>query len=321
MAEGFVAVVFGLGGLVLAHPLDHREEARRERPRRAPTSRSASAAPGAAAPSSPASPAAVGLAVVYSAGGQPQVEGVLLAIALGGIGVGLVSWAKRFMPDDVAVEARGTVASADEDVARPSLDDFGAGEAQVGAAPPAGAHVGRGRRRPRRRRPVPDPLARARGRDGACTPRPIAEGDLRLVTEEGEPVRADDLAVDGVLTVFPEGYDGAEDAPDAAHHLPEGSLQPRPGREDWTVGGLCAFSKICTHAGCPVGLFEAQTGQLLCPCHQSTFDVKRRVPADLRPRHPLAAPAPPRPSTTTATSIATGDFSDPVGPGFWDRGR
>jgi ubiquinol-cytochrome c reductase iron-sulfur subunit len=262
--------------------------------------------------------AAVGLAVVYSAGGQPQVEGVLLAIALGGLGFGLVSWARRFMPDDVAVEPRGTVASGPEDV-QGLLDDLGAEKAQVG-----------------RRHLLVRMLAVAGGALGVAAlfpirslgPRPgrglhttaYAEGDLRLVTEEGEAVRVDELAVNGVLTVFPEGFEGREDSQTLLLNLPEGTLQPRPGREDWTVGGLCAFSKICTHAGCPVGLFEEQTAQLLCPCHQSTFDVKDAC-------RPIFGPAtrslPQLPLATDDDGylIATGDFSDPVGPGFWDRGR
>ena len=42
--------------------------------------------------------AGIGLGVVYWVGGQTQLEGVLLAVAFGGIGVGIVLWAKRFLP-------------------------------------------------------------------------------------------------------------------------------------------------------------------------------------------------------------------------------
>jgi ubiquinol-cytochrome c reductase iron-sulfur subunit len=262
--------------------------------------------------------AAVGLAVVYSVGGQPQVEGILLAVALGGIGFGLVSWSRRFMPDDVAVEERGTVASDPEDI-QGLLDDLGAEKAEVG-----------------RRHLLVRMLALAGGALGVAAlfpirslgPRPgrglhttpYVRGGLRLVTEDGEGVKADTVAENGVLTVFPEGYAGREDSQTLLLNLPEGALQPRDGREDWTVGGLCAFSKICTHAGCPVGLFEEQTGQLLCPCHQSTFDVYDAC-------RPIFGPAtrslPQLPLATDEGGylIATGDFSDPVGPGFWDRDR
>ena len=95
---------------------------------------------------------------------------------------------------------------------------------------------------------------------------------------------------------------------------------PREGREDWTVENIVAYSKICTHAGCPVGLYQAELGLLLCPCHQSTFDVlewARPVfgpAARSLPQLPLAL-------DDDGYIIATGDFSGPVGPGFWDRGR
>jgi len=262
--------------------------------------------------------AAVGLAVTYSVGGQPQVEGILLAISLGGIGFGLVSWSRRFMPDDVAVEDRGTVASTPEDIDG-LLEDLSAEDAQVG-----------------RRRLLVRMLVVAGGALGVAAlfpirslgPRPgrglhstpYAEGGLRLVTEDGEAVHTDALPVNGVITVFPEGFEEREDAQTLLLNLPEGELQPVAGREDWTVGGLCAFSKICTHAGCPVGLFEEQTAQLLCPCHQSTFDVKQACEPVFGPAtRPL--PQLPLAADEDGYLIATGDFSAPVGPGFWDRDR
>jgi ubiquinol-cytochrome c reductase iron-sulfur subunit len=80
--------------------------------------------------------------------------------------------------------------------------------------------------------------------------------------------------------------------------------------------GLIAFSKVCTHAGCPVGLYQAETHQLLCPCHQSAFDVLRAA----RPvSGPAAWPLPQLPLMVAAdgTLRAGGDFSEPVGPGWW----
>ena len=95
---------------------------------------------------------------------------------------------------------------------------------------------------------------------------------------------------------------------------------PREGREDWTVENIVAYSKLCTHVGCPVGLYQAEQGLLLCPCHQSTFDVldgARPVfgpAARSLPQLPLAV-------DDDGYLIATSDFSGPVGPGFWDRDR
>ena len=78
-----------------------------------------------------------------------------------------------------------------------------------------------------------------------------------------------------------------------------------------------AYSKVCTHAGCPVGLYRAREHQLLCPCHQSTFDVLRgAVPVF----GPAARPLPQLPISVDAEGylVALGDFPDPIGPGFWD---
>ena len=97
-------------------------------------------------------------------------------------------------------------------------------------------------------------------------------------------------------------------------------FKPRPGREDWTVDDLVAYSKLCTHAGCPVGLYQANSGLLLCPCHQSTFAV-------LDGARPIFGPAArslpqlPLGLNEQGELIARGDFSGPVGPGFWDRDR
>ena len=68
-------------------------------------------------------------------------------------------------------------------------------------------------------------------------------------------------------------------------------FEPRAGREDWTVDGVVAYSKLCTHVGCPVGLYQAEEALLLCPCHQSTFDVLDGARPGVRPRRAVAAAA------------------------------
>ena len=79
-----------------------------------------------------------------------------------------------------------------------------------------------------------------------------------------------------------------------------------------------AYSKLCTHVGCPIGLAQTRSALLLCPCHQSTFDVTR-TPAGLRPAA-RSLPQLPLGLDDEGYVIATADFSGPVGPGFWDRG-
>ena len=266
--------------------------------------------------------AAIALAVVYWEGGQPQAEGVLLAVSLGGIGVGIVLWAKHFMPDEEVVEDRHPMASTEEEVAA-FAEDFRSGESTL-----------RGRR----------VLVATAG--GACAalgvailfpirslgPRPgrglketaFRQGDLRLVREDGSPVRPDDVEPGGFLTVYPDGHTDSADAPTLLIRLREDrdldEFEPHPGREDWTVENLVAYSKICTHAGCPVGLYQSELGLLLCPCHQSTFDVMQWAQPVFGPAA-RALPQLPLALDEQGFVIATGDFSSPTGPGFWDRER
>jgi ubiquinol-cytochrome c reductase iron-sulfur subunit len=140
----------------------------------------------------------------------------------------------------------------------------------------------------------------------------------RAVTEDGNPVRFGDLAVDGVLTVFPA--DRIDDALSQTVLINVGNAPQRVplNRRTWSVGGYVAYSKVCTHAGCPVGLYRATSHELLCPCHQSTFDV-------LDICRPVFGPAPrPLPQLPLAVDsegylVAQHDFTEPVGPSFWNR--
>lgn len=141
---------------------------------------------------------------------------------------------------------------------------------------------------------------------------------IRLVTVDGAPVRADTLAIGELLTVFP---DGAENEVDSQVVLVRESPQrvvAEPGREDWSPDGLLAYSKLCTHMACPVGLYQQQEGTVLCPCHQAAFDVLhggRSVHGPARralPQLPIAI-------GDDGFLVARGDFSDAVGTGFWSR--
>ncbi|HZM29108.1 MAG TPA: ubiquinol-cytochrome c reductase iron-sulfur subunit [Acidimicrobiales bacterium] len=263
--------------------------------------------------------ASIGLAVVYWQGGQPQAEGALLALALGGIGVGIVLWAKHFMPNDEVVEEREPLESSEEDVAAFTAD-FAAGQSslrsrRVLVATAGGACAALGVA-------VLFPIRSLGPRPGrGLKETPYRTAPIRVVTNEGEPLRPEDLPVDGFVTVWPEGHTDAADASTLLIHVRDSQdFQPAPGREDWTVDNIVAYSKLCTHVGCPVGLYQAELGLLLCPCHQSTFDVLEHA----RPIFgPAARSLPQLPLDTDEQGyiIATADFSGPVGPGFWDRDR
>jgi ubiquinol-cytochrome c reductase iron-sulfur subunit len=261
--------------------------------------------------------AALGLAATYLAGGQPQVEGALLALALGGIGVGLVAWAKRFLPGEEVAEERAPLASSAEEL-RAFTGDFERGGQAVG-----------------RRRLLVRLLGGSLAALGVAAlfpvrslgPRPgrglfttAYRPGARLVDADGRLLRPADVPAHSVVTVWPEGDAGAGDSPTLLLNVGDRVLAPPPGREGWTVDGIVAYSKLCTHTGCPVGLYQSELNLLLCPCHQSTFDV-------LRGAEPIFGPAArPLPQLPLAVDdagylVATGDFSAPVGPGFWNRDR
>ncbi|MEX2660006.1 MAG: Rieske 2Fe-2S domain-containing protein [Acidimicrobiales bacterium] len=265
--------------------------------------------------------AALALTVTYTVGGQPQLEGIFLGLALGGIGVGAVVWAQRFMPDEEVAEERPVLASNEEQIAafttsfekgghslgrRSLLVKLGLGAvaslalAAVFPIRSLGPRPGRGLKET-----------------------PYRAGGLRLVTEHGAPIRPRDLRAGTLLTVFPAGAIRDAQAPTLLLRLDEEAqeaFRPRKGREGWTVDGIVAFSKLCTHTGCPVGLYQEELKLLLCPCHQSTFDVLQAAEPVFGP---AARPLPQLPLGLDSVGflIATGDFSDPVGGGFWDRGR
>jgi len=271
---------------------------------------------------------ALGLAVVYWRGGQPQLEGLFLALALGGLGTGFVLWSKRFMPHEPVVEARHPIASTEEEVDR-FREEFEQGEViltrrklLVRSAGLALVSLGAA---------LLFPLRSLGPRPGkGLKDTPFARG-VYLVTADNQRVRAADVNRNGVLTVFPE-VEADPEHPDADPRpalqadsptlliRPAGTPRPRQGREEWTADGLIAFSKLCTHVGCPVGLYQADEHLLLCPCHQSTFDV-------LDGARPVFGPATrslpqlPLGIDDEGYVVAEGDFSGPPGPGFWDRDR
>jgi ubiquinol-cytochrome c reductase iron-sulfur subunit len=141
---------------------------------------------------------------------------------------------------------------------------------------------------------------------------------VRLVDDRAVPLRVEDLELGVVATVWPEGRLDAADSQAVLLRLPEGTDLDAPGRTDWTVAGHVAYSKLCTHMGCPVGLYQEGADVLVCPCHQAVFDV-------LRGGAPVQGPAPrPLPQLPLGVDddgflIATADFPDTVGPGFWSR--
>jgi ubiquinol-cytochrome c reductase iron-sulfur subunit len=258
--------------------------------------------------------AAVGLAVVYWNGGQPQLEGALLAVAFGGLAYGFVTWGQKLMPPGPVSQEREDLGSPDvevhdfeEDLERGGV--FGRRTLIVRALGIAGGALGIAALFPIRS------LGPSPGQALVRTP---WRGGRRLITDDGAPVRAADVPLDGLVTVFPEGFPGSADGQAVLIRVQPGLLQPPPGRADWSPEGYIAYSKVCTHAGCPVGLYQADSHSLLCPCHQSAFDVLDQAKPTFGP---AAARLPQLPLRIDAEGYlrARGDFSEPVGPAFWRR--
>jgi len=153
------------------------------------------------------------------------------------------------------------------------------------------------------------------------------KGARLLVADTNRPLSTADFDSPGaMITVVPEGI---ESSPDAMSELAKAStilinvpvdlFKPLQGRENWHVGGVVAYSKICTHVGCPAALYEQTTHHILCPCHQSTFDATDGAKVIFGP---AARSLPQLPITVDEEGyfVATSDYHEPVGPSFWERG-
>jgi len=258
--------------------------------------------------------AALGLFVVYIAGGQPQVEGALLFVALAGIGAGLMVWATRLMT------GIGQITQSRRH-AQPPEEKEAAAEAMAGGVEEMS-----------RRRLLYRLLLGAAGALGLAAIFPIrslgrAPGaslfrtewrpGLRLVDVDGNLVTRNTLEVDSFTTVFPEDAVGSGDSQAVLIRVQSGSLQLPLDRLAVAPDGYVAYSKICTHAGCAVGLYLARVHQLRCPCHQSTFDVLNGAQPVYGPAA-RALPQLPIEIDPDGTMRALGDFTAPVGPSFWD---
>ncbi len=145
----------------------------------------------------------------------------------------------------------------------------------------------------------------------------IWKGGQRLVTDDGKPMSLSSLIPGSTVTVYPEDQIGDERAQTVLIRVKEQQLFQLPtGRENWAPSGYVAYSRVCTHAGCPVGEYEAEQSLLLCPCHQSTFDVLRAASPTGGPAA-RALPQLPLYVDSDGTLRAGGGFTAPPGPGFW----
>lgn len=272
--------------------------------------------------------AALGLAVVYLLGGQTQLEGILIAISLGGLGYAFVVIARRLLPQGPFTEERKPLESSPEDI-----DAFARDFVAVYDVSPAGEDTTKAGIA--RRKVLARMLGAAGGALGLAALFPLASlgprpgnslfvtkwrRGSRVVNEQGERVNVGDLEVGGVITVFPEGNVGAADSQTLLIRLADTAVTTRPGRETWSPDGYVAYSKVCTHAGCPVGLYQQSIERLLCPCHQSTFEVANGATPVFGPAT-RSLPQLPLMVDRDGFLRSQSDYHQPIGPGFWDRER
>lgn len=138
----------------------------------------------------------------------------------------------------------------------------------------------------------------------------------RLMSLDNTPVSVNTLRPGSMMLVFPENSIGSEKTQTVLIRVREELLRLPPERKRWAPQGYLAYSRVCTHAGCAVGMYEATTHLLMCPCHQSTFDVLNGAQPT---GGPAARPLPQLPLYADDAGIlhAADGFTDPPGPGFW----
>jgi ubiquinol-cytochrome c reductase iron-sulfur subunit len=255
--------------------------------------------------------------------------GLSITLALLALGIGTVYWSKTLVSDRELTEMRHTTRGSDETRAK-AVEAFQLADKESGFS---------------RRKLIRNSLIGALVAfplPGIVLVRDLApkedpnellrhtfwKSGLRLTKDPtGLPIKASDVTIGSVFHVIPEGMLDSEHmleekakAAVLLMRLDPKDLNPGKGQENWGYDGIVAYSKICTHVGCPVALYEQQTHHLLCPCHQSTFDVSNNCEVIFGP---AARPLPQLPISVDDDGylVAQSDFHEPVGPSFWERAR
>ncbi len=264
--------------------------------------------------------AAVSFAVAQLAGEDTQVVGGALAVALAAIAAALGVMGRLVLPQGTEEEARPcpSAAAADGDETRAAFAAGASGVTRRRLLLAAGAVTGTSLAAASLA-----PLGSLGIDDAGIGDSPWRDGTA-LVDEDGVALRATSIEVGSMATAFPRGADPRElGSPVLVVRLPPGDVRQR---RDWAPGGLLAFSKICTHAGCAVAMLRyplypdhSPAPALVCPCHYSTFDPAEAGRVLFGPAgRPL--PQLPLRIADDGTLEAAGAMSGPVGPAWWGLG-
>jgi ubiquinol-cytochrome c reductase iron-sulfur subunit len=277
--------------------------------------------------------------------------GLTLGLAVVGIGVGVAAYARTFLPHEVAVQERHEGGSSDVDketfvahvadararsgIGRRSVirrsAGLGAGALGLGVGVFAVGGL------------VRDPWARSEGADSLWHTGWLSRNGERvfLRRDVGDPrvvslVRPDEVDAGGLETVFPFRESERNNAEALSRALRRSDnpvmlvrLRPEdgarvvkaPGQEDFNFGDYYAYTKICSHLGCPASLYEQRTNRFLCPCHQSQFNALDAARPIFGPATRRLAQLPIDVDDQTGYFYARHDFIEPVGPAFWERRR
>ncbi|MGW6277527.1 cytochrome bc1 complex Rieske iron-sulfur subunit [Kribbella sp. NPDC055071] len=257
--------------------------------------------------------------------------GLCLGLALFLIGAGAIQWAKKLMVDEEIAEDRHDAHSSPEQIAD-ITEAFKQGTAESGFT---------------RRKLIRRSLLASMGllglpaivflRDlgplpGRSLYNTIWAKGIRVVSDVTDrPIKPADLVVGQLVNAIPANLPPLQEQSAVEYQnarakaavivvrIRPAEIRTKPGRENWGVDGILCYSKICTHVGCPISLYEQTTHHVLCPCHQSTFDLSDSAKVVFGP---AARPLPQLPLAVDSEGylVAQNGFDEPVGPSFWERG-
>ncbi|RLK61468.1 ubiquinol-cytochrome c reductase iron-sulfur subunit [Actinokineospora cianjurensis] len=275
--------------------------------------------------------------------------GATLGLSVISVGLGTLLYTKKFIPHEIAVQQRHEGASSELDkatllahladsgtrngIARRSLikrtAGLGAGAMGLGVGVFA---LGGLVRDPWAQTDSPNSLWHTgwKSDNGERVFLRRATGD----PEEVVLVKPSDLDAGGMETVFPFRESEREDHEALSKALkrsdnPVMIIRLRPedaakvvkhqGQEDFNYGDYYAYTKICSHLGCPTSLYEQRTNRILCPCHQSQFNALEYAKPIFGPATRKLAQLPIAVDEESGYLYARSDFIEPVGPAFWER--
>jgi ubiquinol-cytochrome c reductase iron-sulfur subunit len=258
--------------------------------------------------------------------------GMSIGLALFLIGAGAIQWAKKLMVDKEIVEQRHPAHASDEEreeileVFTQGVDESGFTRRSLIRRSLIGAMAALGL-----------PAIVLLGDLGPPPGRKLFETvwakGIRVVNDVTyRPIRPSDLVIGQLVNALPGNLKELEEKDATEYQIAKAKaavilvrinpekITPKPGRENWGVDGILCYSKICTHVGCPISLYEQQTHHVLCPCHQSTFDLANNAKVIFGP---AARPLPQLPIMVDSEGylVAQSAFTEPTGPSFWERGE